>query len=102
MDALLLIPMIVVVIIVFFYLGWMMNSRIGKKSITTAEEQAKKILEDADKDAKNIKREKLLEVKDEWYKKKTEFDKEVQQKRQKIGALEKADSTSGREQRKKV
>ncbi len=66
-----------------------MNSRIGKKSITIAEEQSKKILEDADKDAKNIKREKLLEVKDEWYKKKTEFDKEVQQKRQKVGALEK-------------
>ena len=81
--------MLVVVIIVFFYLGWMMNSRIGKKSISTAEEQAKKILEDADKEAKNIKREKLLEVKDEWYKKKTEFDKEVQQKRQKLNALEK-------------
>ncbi len=30
-----------------------------------------------------------IEVKDEWYKKKTEFDKEVQQKRQKVGALEK-------------
>ncbi|MCZ7612789.1 MAG: Rnase Y domain-containing protein [Ignavibacteriaceae bacterium] len=84
-----LIPMLVVVIVVFFYLGWMMNSRIGKKSILTAEDQAKKILDDADKDAKNIKREKLLEVKDEWYKKKTEFDKEVQQKRQKLTALEK-------------
>ena len=81
--------MLVVVIIVFFYLGWMMNSRIGKKSIITADEQAKKILEDADKEAKNVKREKLLEVKDEWYKKKTEFDKEVQQKRQKLNALEK-------------
>ena len=81
--------MLVVVIIVFFYLGWMMNSRIGKKSISTAEEQAKKILEDADKEAKNIKREKLLEVKDEWYKKKTEFDKEIQQKRQKLNTLEK-------------
>ena len=89
MDVLLLIPMLVVVIIVFFYLGWMMNSRIGKKSIITADEQAKKILEDADKEAKNVKREKLLEVKDEWYKKKTEFDKEVQQKRQKLNALEK-------------
>jgi ribonuclease Y len=89
MDVLLLIPMLVVVIIVFFYLGWMMNSRIGKKSISTAEEQAKKILEDADKESKNVKREKLLEVKDEWYKKKTEFDKEVQQKRQKLNALEK-------------
>lgn len=89
MDVLLLIPMLVVVIIVFFYLGWMMNSRIGKKSISTAEEQAKKILEDADKESKNVKREKLLEVKDEWYKKKTEFDKEVQQKRQKLNVLEK-------------
>lgn len=89
MDVLLIIPMLVVVIIVFFYLGWMMNSRIGKKSITNAEEQAKKIVGDAEKDAKNIKREKLLEVKDEWYKKKIEFDKEVQQKRQKISGLEK-------------
>ena len=89
MDVLLLIPMLVVVIIVFFYLGWMMNSKIGKKSISTAEEQAKKILEDAEKEAKNVKREKLLEVKDEWYKKKTEFDKEVQQKRQKLNTLEK-------------
>ena len=90
MDQLLLVILIlVVVIIVFFYLGWMINSRIGKKSIVTAEEQTKKILEDAEKDAKNTKREKLLEVKDEWYKKKTEFDKEVQQKRQKVSALEK-------------
>ncbi len=89
MDVLILIPMLVAVIIVFYYLGWMMNSRIGKKSISIAEEQAKKILEDADKDAKNIKREKLLEVKDEWYKKKNEFDKEVQQRKQKSSALEK-------------
>ena len=89
MDVLLLIPMLAIVIIVFFYLGWMFNSRIGEKNIGTAEEQAKKILEDADKEAKNVKREKLLEVKDEWYKKKTEFDKEVQQKRQKLNALEK-------------
>ena len=89
MDVLLIIPMLVVVVIVFFYLGWMMNSKIGKKSIANAEEQAKKILEDAEKDAKTIKKEKLLEVKDEWYKKKTEFDKEVQQKRQKINSLEK-------------
>jgi ribonuclease Y len=90
MDQLLLVILIlVVVIVVFFYLGWMINSRIGKKSIVTAEEQAKKILEESEKDAKNTKREKLLEVKDEWYKKKTEFDKEVQQKRQKVSALEK-------------
>ncbi len=89
MDVLILIPMLVVVIIVFFYLGWIFNSKIGKKNILSAEAEAKRIIDDAEKDAKNIKREKLLEVKDEWYKKKTEFDKEVNQKRQKLSQLEK-------------
>ena len=89
MDVLLLIPMLVVVIIVFFYLGWIFNSKIGKKNILSAETEAKRIVEDAEKESKNIKREKLLEVKDEWYKKKTEFDKEVNQKRQKLSQLEK-------------
>jgi len=89
MDVLILIPMLVVVIIVFFYLGWLFNSKIGKKNILSAESEAKRIVDDAEKEAKNIKREKLLEVKDEWYKKKTEFDKEVNQKRQKLSQLEK-------------
>ena len=55
MDVVILIPMLVVVIIVFFYLGWIMNSKVGKKSVATAEEQAKRIIDDAEKDAKNIK-----------------------------------------------
>ena len=89
MDVLILIPMLVVVIIVFFYLGWLFNSKIGKRNILSAEAEAKRIIDDSEKEAKNIKREKLLEVKDEWYKKKTEFDKEVNQKRQKLSQLEK-------------
>ncbi|NNL22392.1 MAG: ribonuclease Y [Ignavibacteriaceae bacterium] len=89
MDVLILIPILVVVIIVFFYLGWLFNSKLGKKNIVTAESEAKRIVADAEKESKNIKREKLLEVKDEWYKKKTEFDKEVNQKRQKLSHLEK-------------
>jgi len=68
MEPLLLIPMVIVLVVLFFYLGWMFNSRIGKKSLVSAEERAKQIISDAQKDANNIKREKLLEVKDEWYK----------------------------------
>lgn len=89
MDVILLIPMVIVLVVLFFYLGWLFNSRIGKKSLVSAEERAKHILAEAQKEANNIKREKLLEVKDEWYKKKVEFDNEVNQKRQKIGNLEK-------------
>ena len=52
--------------------------------IESAEEKSKQILNEASKEANNIKREKLLEVKDEWYKKKIEFDTEVNTKRQEI------------------
>jgi len=83
MDLFLLIPMIVVIVAIFFYLGWYFNSKVGKKSIVSAEERAKNLIADAEKEVNNLKREKLLEVKDEWYKKKVEFDNEVNQKRQK-------------------
>ncbi|HKJ80740.1 MAG TPA: ribonuclease Y [Ignavibacteriaceae bacterium] len=89
LDILILIPMAVVLVVLFFYLGWMFNSKIGKKSLLSAEEKANQIIADAQKEANNTKREKLLEVKDEWYKKKVEFDNEVNQKRQKISNLEK-------------
>jgi ribonuclease Y len=81
--------MIAVLLALFFYLGWWFNSRIGKKSIASAEARAEQIIQDAQKEANNLKREKLLEVKDEWYKKKVEFDNEVNQKKQKLANLEK-------------
>lgn len=84
MDLLIFIPMVVILITLFFYLGWKANSKIGKKSILAAEERSTVIISDAQKEANNIKKEKLLEVKDEWYKKKIEFDTEVNQKRQKL------------------
>jgi ribonucrease Y len=89
MDVLLLIPMVIVLVVIFFYFGWWFNSRIGKKSLVSAEDRAKQVVEDAQKEANNLKREKLLEVKDEWYKKKVEFDNEINQKRQKLSHLEK-------------
>jgi ribonucrease Y len=83
MDTILLIAMVIILVALFFYLGWMFNSKVGKKSIISAEERAKLVLADAQKEATNLKREKLLEVKDEWYKKKIEFDTEVNQKNKK-------------------
>ena len=74
---------------VSFYLGWFLNNKTGHKSVAVAEERAERIVQDAEKEANNIKREKLLEVKDEWYKKKVEFDEELNQKRQKLRNQEK-------------
>lgn len=88
LDPVIILSISVVLIVLAFVLGWVINSKIGKNNIIIAEEKSKKILEDADKDAKNLKREKILEVKDEWYKKKQEFDAEANTKKQKFANIE--------------
>jgi len=88
-DLLIIIPVFALIVIAVFYLGWVFNSKVGKRSVVSAEERAKQIIADSEKEANNIKREKLLEVKDEWLKKKQEFDNEVNNKRQKIQNFEK-------------
>ncbi len=84
-----LIPAVIFLIVLFFFAGWFINSKVGKKSLLASEERAKQIVNDAQKESQNLKREKLLEVKDEWYKKKLEFDSEVNQKKQKYSNIEK-------------
>lgn len=72
-----------------FFIGWFVNSRIGQNKISSAEDRAKKIIADAERDAAAIQKEKMLEVKDEWYRKKHEFENEANQKRHKLQAYEK-------------
>jgi ribonuclease Y len=72
-----------------FFMGWFLNSRSDKNKIMDAQERARKLIEEAEKEATTTKREKLLEVKDEWYKKKKEFESEAQSKRNKLQAYEK-------------
>lgn len=89
MQIYILIPLIAVICAAAFYAGWHVSSRAGQNKIASVEERAKKILADAEKDANTLKREKLLEVKDEWYRKKQEFDAETNVKRNKLQAYEK-------------
>ena len=70
--------------------GWVHSVRNGQRKVSSARETARKVVADATKEADTIKREKLLEVKDEWYQKKKDFDTDVQGKRSKIQAQEKA------------
>jgi ribonucrease Y len=74
---------------VAFFLGWFLNSRSGQNKIASAEERASQIIEDSKKEAASLKKEKLIEIKDEWYKKKQDYDNEVNSKRNKLLAHEK-------------
>ncbi|HUN66937.1 MAG TPA: ribonuclease Y [Bacteroidota bacterium] len=89
MEFSLIIPIVILFVGGSFALGWFINSRIGQNKISSAEERSKKIIADAEKESQNIKKEKLLEVKDEWYKKKQEFDQDANSKRNKLQSFEK-------------
>lgn len=90
MNIYLLVPLVLLACGISFFIGWFLNQKSGENKIASAQERAAKILADAEKEAETLKREKLLEVKDEWYSKKKEFDADVQSKRSKLAAQEKA------------
>ncbi|MGA2623646.1 MAG: ribonuclease Y [Bacteroidota bacterium] len=89
LELYVIVPIVIVLVGVSFALGWYFERRSGQNKVASAEERAKKVLADAERDANNLKKEKLLEVKDEWYKKKQEHDHEINSKRSKLQAFEK-------------
>ncbi len=83
----------IVLSVVGLFAGWLIGYLAGNKmaasKISEAEQRSKSIVKDAEKEANNIKKEKLLEVKEEWHKKKRQFENETQSKRAKIQILDK-------------
>ena len=89
MEAYILVSVLLVCCGIGVALGWQISSRAAHGKMVAAKDQAKKILGEAERDADALKREKLIEVKDEWYSKKKEFDGDIQSKRNKFQAQEK-------------
>ena len=63
------------------FIGYIIRKRTAEAQIGSAEEQAKRILEDAIKSAEAKKKETLLEAKEEILSTKNEFDREVKDRR---------------------
>ena len=89
LEIYVLLPIFVVLCGATFYLGWVINAKAARSKLMSVEDQAKRIIADAEKSATNTKKEKLLEVKDEWYRKKQEFDSDYQAKKSKLKLFEK-------------
>ncbi len=89
MSVLVVIILCVVIAAAAFLAAWQLRAKTERNKVESAEIRAKKIIEDADKEAATLKREKLLEAKDEWYKKKQDFEAEASRQRSKLQASEK-------------
>jgi ribonuclease Y len=72
-----------------FLLGWFISRRIGEMKLGKADELAKKIIQEAEKESEIKKKEAILEARDEWYKAKINFEKELQIKKSELARSEK-------------
>jgi ribonucrease Y len=71
-------------LILGFAIGYFVSIRIGKQQIAVAQARARAIGEDAERDAENLKREKILEVKDELARRKQAMEEEQSRRKEKL------------------
>ncbi len=72
---------LVVGLAVAFPLGYRYRKNVSEKEISSAEEEGKRIINEAIKSAENKKKEALLEAKEEILKNRSEYEKEVKDRR---------------------
>lgn len=111
LEIYILLPVLVGLCLITFFLGWYFHIRSGRAKVDSAENTAARILYEADtkaketileadkrakqykidaeKSAHNLKKEKLLEVKDEFLKRKQKFEEESRAREKEISEIEK-------------
>lgn len=70
-------------------IGFLLNKRYSEAKIGAAKETARRLIEEAEKEAEILKKEALLQAKDKFYQEKAEFEKETLEKKQELQNLEK-------------
>jgi len=76
-------------ILAAFFTGGILFRRFASQKVARAEEFAKKIVAEAEKEAEIKKKEAILEAKDEWFKAKTNFEREISNRRSEQAKAEK-------------
>lgn len=86
-------PLLTVLCVVLFLvgllIGYIFRKQLGEKAIGSAEQKAKNIVLDAESHAESIKKEKIIEAKEENNRRREEFEKELRDRRNEINRSEK-------------
>ena len=79
---------VLVFLLIGFVLGVMYRKKVSEREIASAEDEAKRIINEGIKAAENKKREALLEAKEEIHRTHTECDREVKERRNEVSKQE--------------
>ena len=92
MPLVIAVPAIIVAFVIgaaiAFFLGVNYRKKVAEAELGSAEEEAKRIVSEAIKNAESRKKESLVEAKDEIYKMRTDAEKEIKERRNEVQRLE--------------
>ena len=74
--------------VIGFVLGFTYRKKVAEREISSAEEEAKRIINESIKSAESKKKEALLEAKEEIHKSRAEYEREVKERRSEISKQE--------------
>ncbi|MBO4423325.1 MAG: ribonuclease Y [Clostridia bacterium] len=78
----------VVGIVIGIFTGIILRKKVSEKAIGSAEQKAKEIVDEAEKEAETKKKESLLEAKEEILRNKNEAERELKERRKEVSRLE--------------
>lgn len=79
---------VIALVVISFFLGVGYRKRVGEKEISSAEEEATRIINEAIRSGESRKKEMLIEAKDEIHKSRNEYEKEVKERRSELSKQE--------------
>jgi ribonuclease Y len=88
-SVVILIAVAITVGIISFLAAWFISRRLGEKSLDNAQQEARRIINEGQKEAEIKKKEAILEAREEWLRVKSSFDKEMETKRRELENIEK-------------
>jgi len=74
--------------VVLFFVGYLLREFLGRRKVTSAENKAQKVIEEAERQAETKRKEASIEVKEELYRLRTGFEKESEDKRRELAGRE--------------
>lgn len=78
----------IVAAVAAFIIGYLTRKKIAEGKLQSAEEQASRIITEAEKEAETKKKESVIEAKEEVHKLRTEYEKEVRERRSELQRME--------------
>ncbi len=78
----------IVMLVIGFLLGMVYRKKVAEREISSAEDEAKRIINESIKAAESKKREALVEAREEIHKNRTEYEREVKERRSELSKQE--------------